>query len=214
MRLGRSRLPLVLALMALGAVLFAGLIVAQEAEEAEKAATPEKPAKVVKAKDAEPAFEYVGAKKCKMCHSKEAGGDQYGKWEAGPHAKAFEVLASEKAIENAKQHEIENPQQAPQCLKCHVTAFPVMADLANQKITLEEGVSCESCHGAGSAYYKKTTMEELRAGTIEPAAVGLVMPTEEVCTGCHTPEGNDFYKEFKFDEYVKQIAHPIPEATE
>ena len=155
---------------------------------------------------------FVGVKKCKMCHKKDATGNQFGIWEAGPHAKAYATLASEKALEAAKAKGIENPQQAPECLKCHVTAFPVMGDLENQKITLEEGVSCESCHGEGGGYYKKKTMEAITAGEIEGASVGLVKPTAEVCTTCHTPEGNDFYKEFVFDEHVKKIAHPIPEA--
>jgi len=88
-----------------------------------------------------------------------------------------------------------------------------MADLASHKITMEEGVSCESCHGAGSNYYKKKTMEEIAAGTLDGKTVGLLEPTEAMCKTCHTPEGNSFYKDFVFAERVKKIAHPIPEAA-
>jgi hypothetical protein len=161
---------------------------------------------------AEDEYTYVGVKKCKMCHKKEATGDQFGIWAEGPHAKAFETLASDEAKADAAKKGIDDPQAAPECLKCHVTAFPVMDDLENQKITMEEGISCESCHGPGSAYYKKKTMEEITAGTLDGATVGLTMPTEETCTVCHTPEGNSFYKEFDFEKYAAKIAHPIPEA--
>ena len=106
-------------------------------------------------------FAYMGAKKCRVCHKKEAKGNQYGKWLETAHAKAYESLASEKALEVAKERGIANPQIEPDCLKCHVTAFPVMDDLENQKITLEEGVSCESCHGPGKGYYKKKTMQAI-----------------------------------------------------
>ncbi|HMB68595.1 MAG TPA: cytochrome c family protein [bacterium] len=156
--------------------------------------------------------EYIGAKKCSMCHKKAEDGEQFKIWSESAHAKAFETLASEEAKAEAAKHGIEDPQAAPECLKCHATAFAVMDDLENQKITLEEGVSCESCHGAGSNYYKKATMEGITAGEIDGASVGLVHPDEAMCKTCHTPEGNSFFKEFNFEERVAKIAHPIPEA--
>lgn len=156
---------------------------------------------------------YTGATKCKMCHKKPEEGEQFKIWSESKHAKAFETLATEAAKAEAAKHGIADAQKAPECLKCHATAFHVMADLANQKITMEEGVSCESCHGAGGNYFKKATMEGIAAGTIEAASVGLVHPDESTCKTCHTPEGNSFYKEFKFAERVKEIAHPIPAAA-
>lgn len=154
-------------------------------------------------------FDYVGAKTCKMCHGAKTG-DQYKIWSEGPHAKAFEVLASEKALADAKEKGIEDPQKAEACLKCHVTAFAVMGDLENQKITMEEGVSCESCHGPGSEYKSKKVKDGIKAGEIEPASVGLWTVDEKLCVTCHQAEGNSFHKEFKFEEAVKKIAHPIP----
>jgi hypothetical protein len=158
-------------------------------------------------------YEYIGTKKCSMCHKKDAGGNQLAKWEAGPHSKAYETLAGEASLAAAKELGIENPQADPKCLKCHATAFAVMADLENQKITLEDGVSCESCHGAGSGYYKKKTMEGIAAGEIEAASVGLVHPGEEVCKGCHNEESPTF-KGFDYEEMVAKVAHPIPDVAE
>ena len=56
------------------------------------------------------------------------------------------------------------------------------------------------------------TCSAISAGTLDGTTVGLVMPTEEVCTQCHTAEGNPFFKEFDFEARVQEIAHPRPEA--
>jgi hypothetical protein len=169
----------------------------------------EEPAKKTEAKAAD--FTYIGATKCKTCHRKPEAGEQYKIWSESKHAKAYETLASEAALAEAKKRGIADPQKAPECLKCHATAFAVMDDLANQKIKLEEGVSCESCHGAGSGYAKKSVKKKIVAGEIEGASVGLWEVTEKTCKTCHTPEGNAFFKEFVYAERVKAIAHPTPE---
>jgi hypothetical protein len=154
-------------------------------------------------------YTYMGVKKCKMCHKKAKTGDQYGLWMQRKHSKAYETLATEAAIADAKKQGIENPQEAGECLKCHATAYAVMDDLANQKITMEEGVSCEACHGPGSGYWKTKTMKGLYDGSIEPESVGLWVITEETCTTCHTAEGNSFYVEFDYEEAMKKVAHPV-----
>jgi len=159
------------------------------------------------------AREYIGVDKCKMCHKNPKQGEQYTKWLNGPHAKAYETLAGDKAKEIAKKMKIEDPQKADACLKCHVTAHGVDPKLLGEKYKVEDGVGCESCHGPGGDYYKMSTMKALYAGEIEPASVGLVLPDEKVCVTCHNEE-SPTYKEFVFKDRVKQIAHPIPKAAE
>jgi hypothetical protein len=154
---------------------------------------------------------YIGAAKCKMCHKKAEAGEQYLIWEKSAHAKAYEVLAGEKAMEVAKAKGIENPQEADECLKCHVTGHGAPAELLGTKYTVTEGVGCESCHGAGGDYYKKKTMVGVMTGEIEAASVGLTTPDEKTCVKCHNEESPTFTG-FKFEEKVKNIAHPIPEA--
>lgn len=162
--------------------------------------------------DDAPAHDFVGVKKCKVCHKKEEDGNQYGIWMESAHAKAYETLAGEEAMKIAKGKGIDNPQTAGECLSCHATAYPVMADIANQKITMEEGVSCESCHGAGSDYYKKSVMEAVAAKETEPASVGLILPDEATCKTCHNDKSPTF-KGFEYKEMFKKIAHPRPEAA-
>ena len=151
----------------------------------------------------------IGVNKCKVCHKGAKKGEQYEKWLAGPHSKAFETLASEPAKAIAKEKGIVDPQAAPECLKCHVSGHGVAAEFLGAKHKNEDGVGCESCHGAGGDYYKMKTMKALTAGEIEPGTVGLVAPDEKMCVSCHNEE-SPTYKKFVFADRVKEIAHPRP----
>ena len=150
--------------------------------------------------------QFLGADACKICHKTEKSGDQYGIWAASKHAKAFEVLGTEEAKKVAVAAGVEgNPQEADQCLQCHVTAHGAKAELLGPKFAKEQGVGCESCHGAGSGYKAKKTMEDKTAAV----AAGLVMPNAAQCQTCHN-EKSPTYKEFNFEEMAKKIAHPVP----
>jgi Cytochrome c554 and c-prime len=152
---------------------------------------------------------FIGAAKCAMCHKTATQGEQYPKWQASPHAKAYETLAGDKAKEIAKAKGIADPQKAPECLKCHVTAAGVDAKLLGEKYAVTDGVECESCHGAGGDYSKMATMKGLISGTIDPKTVGFVLPDKATCEGCHNGQSPTF-KEFDFDKMAAKIAHPIP----
>ena len=137
-------------------------------------------------------FEYVGSKKCKMCHNKPATGAQFTQWSESKHAKAMESLNAEEA-------------KNPACIKCHSTVGSVNEDLV-ATLKIEEGVSCESCHGPGSKYFPNAIMKNKEKAMEN----GLILPTEEVCIKCHNSESPNF-KGFNFKEYVAKIAHPNPD---
>lgn len=152
---------------------------------------------------------FVGADGCKMCHKKEAKGDQYGKWLESRHAKAFETLGGEKAVEVAAGLGLTgSPQELDECLSCHVTGHGVAAERLGKKYKVEDGVGCESCHGAGADYKKKSIMADRE----KAVAAGMVVPTEETCVACHN-EKSPTYVEFNFDEMVAKVAHPAPEVA-
>jgi hypothetical protein len=154
-----------------------------------------------------PAHAYVGVEKCaKTCHSDEKTGNQHGKWLASPHAKAWEALASDKAKEFAKAKGIDDPQKADACVKCHVTGFGAPPDKLTETYKKEEGVGCESCHGAGADYKKLSVMKDLA----KSKAAGLEIPTEATCKKCHNEESPS-YKPFDFAKFSAEIAHPNPE---
>ncbi|MFA5417175.1 MAG: multiheme c-type cytochrome [Bacteroidales bacterium] len=136
-------------------------------------------------------FEYVGAKKCKMCHNKPATGAQYAQWADSKHAHAMESLKGDDATN-------------PKCLKCHSTAASVDKSLI-ATLTVEEGVSCESCHGPGSKYFPNAIMKDRE----KSLANGMIIPDEQVCLACHNSESPTF-KGFNYEEYKAKIVHPIP----
>lgn len=132
------------------------------------------------------ASKLVGTKKCAMCHKKEEAGNQYGKWQAMAHSKAYELLGTEEAKAVGAKLGIENPQTSGACLKCHSTAYYFTETKQTEAVAIEDGVSCESCHGPGEDYKKKTTMENHD----EAIAAGLVYPAKEKsCTLCHNDTG-------------------------
>ncbi|MEI6126839.1 MAG: multiheme c-type cytochrome [Pseudomonadota bacterium] len=128
---------------------------------------------------------YVGEKKCKACHIKQAK-----KWEETKHSKAFDALK-------------DNEKKDPKCIGCHTT---------NNDVNLP-GVQCEACHGAGSLFSKplimnKKKFEESRdAQTKLAVEAGLtVAPNEQNCKKCHN-EKSPHYKGFEFKKRYEEIKH-------
>lgn len=105
-----------------------------------------------------PANEFIGAKKCIMCHKKDGVGPS---WESTVHATAFDKLTDEQ-------------KKDANFLKYYTTG-------TDAKGVLLEGVQCEACHGAGSNYKAKSVMEDKEAAI----KAGLVIPDEKTCMGCH-----------------------------
>ncbi|MFQ6605358.1 MAG: multiheme c-type cytochrome [Fidelibacterota bacterium] len=175
------------------------------------------------------AQDYVGTKKCKMCHNKTKSGKQYSVWAETKHAKAFEALKTEEALKYAQERGIKvSPTEAPECVKCHVTGYDkggyeIKGDDFWSQVTDKgkptkevklmsalQSVGCEACHGPGSKYKKKKTMKGIFDGTLAAADYGLTIPDEKTCVKCHNEESPS-YKPFNFDEFVQKIAHNFPE---
>ncbi|MGL1935962.1 MAG: cytochrome c family protein [Fibrobacterales bacterium] len=155
---------------------------------------------------ADPAHKFVGAAKCKTCHKKKKDGEQYQQWQKSGHANAFKTLGTAEAKEVAKKNGVTgDPQKAPQCLKCHVTAYGVDAKYLDKSYKMENGVQCESCHGPGKDYKKKKVMKD-HAKSI---AAGMIVPDEKTCTTCHNKE-SPTYKPFNYKKKYKKVNHPNP----
>jgi hypothetical protein len=155
-------------------------------------------------------FKYVGVKKCKTCHKPKKIGAQYKVWKNGPHANGFETLKTDKAKEIAKKNKIEDPTTDPKCTACHTTMGGIKKEDLDKKskMTMEEGVSCESCHGPGNKYKKKSIMKD----HAKSLANGLIVPDEETCASCHNQKKNIYHdqKKFVYAEFVKKVSHPVP----
>jgi len=152
---------------------------------------------------------YVGVKRCKTCHNVEKGGAQFAKWSESKHAKAYATLATPKALEIAKEKGIADPQKAAECLSCHVTGHGEPADKFKESFVAADGVGCESCHGAGSNYLKKSVMQGIRDKKMKAEDHGLLPVTEKTCAKCHNEKatGGKFV-DWKADS--AKVSHAIP----
>jgi Cytochrome c554 and c-prime len=148
---------------------------------------------------------FAGLKKCKMCHKGEKKGNIFESWQAGPHAKAYAELASEKSkLVYAELGKEGNPQEDPECLKCHVTGAGFDITLT-EKIIKNDGVSCESCHNAGADFFKMSIMKVKD----DAIANGLNPDPKATCITCHNEE-SPTYKPFVTDERWEEIKHSRP----
>ena len=170
------------------------------------------------AQDAKP--EFIGNKKCKMCHNKAEKGAQYSKWETTGHANTFDILLTDEAKAIGKKMGLKTtPDVAGECLQCHVTGwgtpsgYQISVDESDKKAVSKndalKSVGCEVCHGAGSLYKGKKDMIAIQDGTIDGASLGLVKPDEKTCLGCHNDKSPTF-KPFDFKERSAKIAHRYP----
>lgn len=160
---------------------------------------------------------YVGVDLCKICHKKKELGDEYDIWTNTQHSRAFYTLGTPEAREIAAGLGIKDPQQSGKCLRCHSTCHVFTEEKVASDLRLEDGVQCESCHGAGEDYSFGKVMESLE----QAEANGLIMPTEETCRKCHNPESPTWNPEkdttpegkkvgFYFPLRWKMIEHHIP----
>ncbi len=161
----------------------------------------------------------VGTKKCAMCHKKDDGGNQYGKWMEASHSKAYEVLASDEAKAVGTKLGIDNPQTSGACLKCHSTAYYFTEELKSDAVAVEDGVSCESCHGPGADYQKKSIMQNHD----DAVANGMVADAKTRCVVCHNDTGPTWNPErytlpdgtttgFDLTQAYEKIKHEKPAA--
>jgi excinuclease UvrABC ATPase subunit len=152
---------------------------------------------------------YIGAESCGMCHKSEKQGSQLSTWQNSAHSKAFETLKTDKANQIAEKKGFKEPAaETWECLKCHVTGYNLDATMLGTKFKIEDGIQCETCHGAGSAYKDMKVMKD-RNLAIEK---GLIVhdKLDEFCASCHNNESPTFVK-FDIIEAWDKIKHNIPE---
>ncbi len=165
-------------LAVLAIILFVGMVAAQEAAKPAEAAPASKHA-------------FVGADKCKMCHTK---GDLFASWAASKHATAYDKLAPEE-------------QKKPENQKYYTTGA-----LADGKVLT--GVQCEACHGAGADYKTMAIMKD----PAKAKEAGLMMPDAKTCQGCHNDKAPAALaavaKDFDFAKAVAKGVHAMPKKAE
>lgn len=154
---------------------------------------------------------YIGVKQCSMCHKTDKQGKQFDIWSKSAHAGAFTTLTTAAADEIAAKKGFKTKAaETPECLSCHTVAAAADGKLAEKSFDLKEGVQCESCHGAGSAYKNMAVMKDKAkahaAGLTEFKDAAAV---QKMCEGCHNDKSPTF-KKFDFAASWAKIKHEVP----
>jgi hypothetical protein len=95
------------------------------------------------------------------CHAASKPGDErpsneYTTWQdEDRHAKAFATLYEEESADMAEELEIEDASTSPRCISCHSTDVP--KKLQGKKYNVEDGVSCDGCHGPAEGWFEAHT---------------------------------------------------------
>jgi len=132
--------------------------------------------------------EYIGAKKCMMCHKKSGIADS---WAATKHATAWDNLTAEQKKDKAL-----------------IPFYTTGTDAAGELLT---GIQCEACHGPGSDYKSMSIMKDKE----KAIANGLQMPDEKTCLKCHNDKAPTAAlaataKDFNFAKMVAKGVHVMP----
>ncbi len=154
-------------------------------------------------------FKYVGVTKCvSSCHKSERQGKQLEIWKNSKHSIAWKTLETDAAkIIAADKGYKEMPTEIPECIRCHLIGRDFTPEDLSATFEIQEGVQCESCHGAGSGYMKMSIMKDVNK-SIEN---GLIIYKEinKLCINCHN-ENSPIKKDFDFESSWDKIKHYKP----
>ena len=140
---------------------------------------------------------FMGVASCggTTCHGRSEGDgpvvrqDEIMLWQdpstaAGAHSRAYAVLREPRSREIARRLGIGEAHNAPMCLGCHATP----AGQRGQRFQIDDGVGCESCHGAASGWLSSHyAVGGTHANNVSRGLIPLEDPRARaaVCLDCH-----------------------------
>ncbi|KLI64491.1 multiheme c-type cytochrome [Aurantiacibacter marinus] len=149
--------------------------------------------------NAQGSYSFTGVASCagSTCHGRSEGNgaivrqDEIATWQSpsavsGAHSRAYAILGSRRSRQIAGTLGLGDPQSAQSCLGCHSTFAP--ASERGPRFRLDDGVGCESCHGASigwlSSHYE---VRGTHPANVRNGLVPLEQPTTRarVCLDCH-----------------------------
>ena len=145
-----------------------------------------------------PAFRYTGADLCVKCHRSEQGEwcdvATTAAWRHDAHSRSHEALSSDNERTRAMEVALGIKAAATaSCVACHT--HPVDEPAVDEETAvLHAGISCETCHGAGSGYLDPHMQKSWRfLSSAEKQAFGmhdLRNPVAKAnnCLSCHLGE--------------------------
>lgn len=158
----------------------------------------------------------TGSEKCGECHQLQSLGNQQVVWESSKHSQAYKTLQTQKAADFTKKNNIAQPVKNEMCLKCHTTELFLKDFYKTPYYKIDEGVGCESCHGAGSGYSPADIMKDEALFKRHGGVTG----DEGTCMKCHSPKANKEQKlsadicpfqdeDFVYKTAFDKIKHPV-----
>jgi hypothetical protein len=152
---------------------------------------------------------FVGKDVCGMCHRSEKAGKQLDIWKASKHAQAYLTLESDSANKIAKDKGFNTPAaKTPECLKCHTSGSNADPSLLGAKFKIEDGVQCETCHGAGADYKAMNVMKDKDLAVKN--GLQLHDNLQTFCVKCHNSESPTFKSAPNVTAMWDLIKHPVP----
>ncbi|MFK7941841.1 MAG: multiheme c-type cytochrome [Paracoccaceae bacterium] len=154
------------------------------------------------------------------------------------HAQSYLSLTTAQARKIARNLREGDPESSPYCLSCH--ALDVSAHLQGENYNIEEGVTCEACHGAAGEWLETHSDYDVPIETVRKQGL---FPTENpvaragMCLDCHLGNNDVFAghrllaaghprtgfelasdtrltAHFVVDDDYKERKEPLPEATQ
>ena len=169
--------------------------------------------------------EFVSQATCKLCHNRAEQGKQWQIWNGSPHRRAFETLLSEESKAIAKRLGLAaQPQEAAECLRCHVTSYDMDTKATDKALFIEDGIQCESCHGPGSNHVVDGRRYWMEKDPAANTAAHIVRPDQRACVQCHRRQSptwdparyslpNGQTTGFDFQQAFAKIAHPLQKGS-
>jgi hypothetical protein len=112
--------------------------------------------------------------------------DEHTHWlKKDKHARAYEVLLKERSVHMAQNLALtEKPEKSDKCLTCHALVIPT--ELQGPFYQVEDGVTCEACHGPAEGWLGT----HITRGYEASLQVGMydtknLVKRAEKCLACH-----------------------------
>jgi YD repeat-containing protein len=167
---------------------------------------------------------YIGAQSCKVCHNTAEKERRWDTWMNTKHADALETLKSAASAEIAKAKGLSKPAwEAPECLKCHVTAYDTAKAAAPARIDFADAVQCETCHGPGAQHVRDAQLGWVEKKEAIDISAHIDYPDKSNCLQCHNtdsptwdparytlPDGTT--SGFDYNQAKKRSIHPETDA--
>jgi hypothetical protein len=161
------------------------------------------------AQDSVHEFKFVGTASCSSsnCHGSVKPRDatsvlqnEFFTWyKHDSHSQAYKTLLSADSKKIAANLGIQSAQNDKLCLSCHATY--AQPDQRADKFSFEDGVSCESCHGAASGWLKSHVAKDASYENLIKQGMKDINSASEqakLCASCHVESvqnnfGHDLY---------------------